>query len=292
MSPLAPLFKVAFHQRRASRFARPPRVRRRRPPKLLELLAHNPSAYRPQRTRPKYASTLVLIRTISVARRDRRRRRTTNQQARHAPQLRKLRLEVLRVREHRGEDPVQFVGPRRRLLRAILVTVRAFRVLLQPRVLSGRFAQPRRGLGFAVHGQAKAVAERRVLGLGAGFAGGWSFVDAGGGGGGGGDLAQSAPGVVRRSLASRIAVSNLRRGPILMPISLRSASSRSKNVVSSTASSRSRLSRSLKPAFASSRVMASGIVSRGSRRRRVGSNTLSLDSYLNHFAEPWRPRLV
>ena len=138
MSPLAPLFKVAFHQRRASRFARPPRVRRRRPPKLLELLAHNPSAYRPQRTRPKYASTLVLIRTISVARRDRRRRRTTNQQARHAPQLRKLRLEVLRVREHRGEDPVQLVGPRRGLLRAILVVVRAFRVLLQPRVLGSR----------------------------------------------------------------------------------------------------------------------------------------------------------
>ena len=131
MSPLAPLFKVAFHQRRASRFARPPRVRRRRPPKLLELLAHNPSAYRPQRTRPKYASTLVLIRTISVARRDRRRRRTTNQQARHIPQLRELRLEVLRVREHRGEDPVQLVGPRRGLLRAILVVVRAFRVLEQ-----------------------------------------------------------------------------------------------------------------------------------------------------------------
>ena len=69
------------------------------------------------------------------------------------------------MREHRGEDPVQLVGPRRRLLRAILVVVRAFRVLLQPRVLSGRVAQLRRGLGFAVHGQAKAVAERRVLGL-------------------------------------------------------------------------------------------------------------------------------
>ena len=69
------------------------------------------------------------------------------------------------MREHRGEDPVQFVGPRRRLLRAILVIVRAFRVLLQPCVLSGRFAQLRRGLGFAVHGQAKAVAERRALGL-------------------------------------------------------------------------------------------------------------------------------
>ena len=108
---------------------------------------------------------MVLIRTISVARRDRRRRRTTNQQARHVPKRRELRLEVLRVREHRGEDPVQLVGPRRGLLRAILVVVRAFRVLLQPRVLSGRVAQPRRGLGFAVHGQAKAVAERRVLGL-------------------------------------------------------------------------------------------------------------------------------
>ena len=34
------------------------------------------------------------------------------------------------MREHRGEDPVQLVGPRRRLLRAILVVVRAFRVLL------------------------------------------------------------------------------------------------------------------------------------------------------------------
>ena len=69
------------------------------------------------------------------------------------------------MREHRGEDPVQLVGPRRGLLRAVLVIVRAFRILLQPRVLSGRIAQPRRGLGFAVHGQAKAVAERRVLGL-------------------------------------------------------------------------------------------------------------------------------
>ena len=115
--------------------------------------------------RERGGSTLVLVRTISVARRDRRRRRITNQQARHVPQVCELRLEVLRVREHGGEDPVQFVGPRSRLLRAILVIVRAFRVLLQPRVLSGRFAQLRRGLGFAVHGQAKAVAERRVLGL-------------------------------------------------------------------------------------------------------------------------------
>ena len=116
MSPLAPLFedseRCRTRERRASRFVRPP--------KLLELLAHNPSAIG-LRTRSKYASTLVLVRTISVARRDRRRRRTTNQQSGHAPQRRELRLEVLRVREHRGEDPVQFVGPRRRLLRAILV---------------------------------------------------------------------------------------------------------------------------------------------------------------------------
>ena len=70
------------------------------------------------------------------------------------------------------------------------------------------------------------------------------------GGGGAGAL-------LVRSLAFCSAVNNLCRGPILIPISLRSSSSRSRNVVSSMASSRSRLSRSLRPMLARSVVIAS-----------------------------------
>ena len=70
------------------------------------------------------------------------------------------------------------------------------------------------------------------------------------GGGGAGAL-------LVRSLAFCSAVNNLCRGPFLIPISLRSSSSRSRNVVSSMASSRSRLSRSLRPMLARSVVIAS-----------------------------------
>ena len=70
------------------------------------------------------------------------------------------------------------------------------------------------------------------------------------GGGGAGAL-------LVRSLAFCSAVNNLCRGPVLIPISLRSSSSRSRNVVSSMASSRSRLSRSLRPMLARSVVIAS-----------------------------------
>ena len=70
------------------------------------------------------------------------------------------------------------------------------------------------------------------------------------GGGGAGAL-------LVRSLAFCNAVNNLRRGPILIPISLRSSSSRFRNVVSSMSSSRSRLSRSLRPMLARSVVIAS-----------------------------------
>ena len=70
------------------------------------------------------------------------------------------------------------------------------------------------------------------------------------GGGGAGAL-------LVRSLAFCRTVNNLCRGPILIPISLRSSSSRSRNVVSSMASSRSRLSRSLRPMLARSVVIAS-----------------------------------
>ena len=70
------------------------------------------------------------------------------------------------------------------------------------------------------------------------------------GGGGAGAL-------LVRSLAFCSAVNNLCRGPILIPISLRSSSSRSRNVVSSMASSRSRLSRSLRPMLARNVVIAS-----------------------------------
>ena len=70
------------------------------------------------------------------------------------------------------------------------------------------------------------------------------------GGGGAGAL-------LVRSLAFCSAVNNLCRGPVLIPISLRSSSSRSRNIVSSMASSRSRLSRSLRPMLARSVVIAS-----------------------------------